>query len=73
MTQARPSSTGALVGAISILRGGLTLELSPCARIAPDGDPRSCREDLVASRDRTRYPCRSQHHRAMVLHVAQPA
>ena len=26
-----PSSTGALVGAVSVLRGGLALELSPCA------------------------------------------
>src|SRR5580704_6281646 len=30
-----------LVGTVSVLRGGLTLELSPCARIAPGGDPLS--------------------------------
>ena len=72
MTQARPSSTGALWARFRFSVVGSLLS-SPPARIAQDGDPRSCREDLVASRDPTRYPCRSQHHRTMVLHVAQPA
>src|SRR5271167_1653205 len=45
-----------LVGAVSVLGGGLALELSPCARIAWARAPLSCREDLVASRDRARFP-----------------
>src|SRR5262249_32967841 len=41
-----------LVGTVSIFRGGLALELSPCARSAWARTWRACREDLVASRDR---------------------
>src|ERR1700678_2879473 len=51
------------LGAVSILRGGLALELSPCARNAPGSAPLSCREDLVASRDWARCPSRAQHDR----------
>ena len=61
------------VGAVSVLRGGLALELSPCARIAPGSDPLACRKDLVASCDGTRCPRRGRHHRAVVLHGAPPA
>ena len=62
-----------LVGAVSVLRGGLALELSPCARSAQDSHPLPCRQDLVTSRDRTRCPFRGRHHRALVLHGAPPA
>ena len=34
---------------------------SPPARSASDDDPLPCREDLVASRDRARYPSCAQH------------
>src|SRR5271155_4699365 len=60
------------LGAFSILRGGLALELPPCAWSASDDDPLSCREDLVASRDRARRPFRAQHDRELVLHGAAP-
>src|SRR5271165_4264148 len=62
-----------LMGAVSVLRGRLTLELSPCARSAPSSNPLSCREDLVASCDRTRCQRRGRYHRALVLHGAAPA
>ena len=73
MTQTRPSSTGALLGVLSILRGGFTLKLSPCARSAPDDDPLSCREDLVPSGDRMRRSIRRYYNRALVLHGAVSA
>src|SRR5271166_2518793 len=57
-----------LMGAVSVLRGRLTLELSPCARSAPSSNPLSCREDLVASCDRTRCQRRGRYHRALLLH-----
>ena len=56
MTQTHPQFDRRPVGAVSLLRGGLALELSPCARSAQDRHPLPCREDLVASRDRTRRP-----------------
>ena len=68
-----PQFNRSLVGAVSVLRGGLALELSPCTRIAPARNPLACREDLVASCDRARFPRRGQHHRALVLHGAPPA
>ena len=37
------------MGAVSVLGGGLALELSPRSRCAQDRDPLSCREDLVSS------------------------
>src|SRR5271165_3099527 len=68
-----PQFNRCLVGAVSVLRGGLALELSPCARIAPGSDPLSCRKDLVASCNGARCPRRGRHHRALVLHGAPPA
>jgi len=41
-----------LVGTVSVLRGGLALELSPRARSDRARNPCACREDLVASGDR---------------------
>ena len=73
MTRKRPSSTGRPVGTVPVLRGWLALELSPCTRIPPSRNSLACREDLVASRDRARFPCCGQHHRVLVLHGAPPA
>ena len=72
MTQTHPSSTGALWARFRFSVVGSLLS-SPPARIAPGSDPLSCREDLVASRDRARCPRRGRHHRALVLHGAPPA
>src|SRR5271168_915085 len=61
-----------LVGAIPVLHRGFTPELSPCARNAEGSHPPPCRQNLVASGDRTRCPFHGCHHRAVVLHGAAP-
>ena len=48
------------MGAVSILRGGLALELSPCARALKSAIRLPRRQDLVASRERTRCPVRGR-------------
>ena len=62
MIQSTPNSTGALSARFRFSVVGLLLS-SPPARSASDDDPLSCREDLVASRDRARCPSRAQHDR----------
>ena len=62
MIQSTPSSTGALWARFRFSVVGSLLS-SPPARSASDDDPLSCREDLVASRDRARCPSRAQHDR----------
>ena len=37
-----PQFDGRPLGAVSILRGGLAFELSPCSRCAQDSDPLPC-------------------------------
>ena len=72
MTQTRPGSTGALWARFRFSVVGPLLS-SPPACGAPGSDPFSCREDLVASCDRTRSQRRGRYHRALVLHGAAPA
>ncbi len=60
MIQSTPSSTGALWARFRFSVVGSLLS-SPPARSASDDDPLPCREDLVASRDRARYPSCAQH------------
>ena len=62
MIQPTPSSTGALWARFRFSVVGSLLS-SPPARSASGGDPLSCREDLVASRDRPRCPSRARHDR----------
>jgi hypothetical protein len=62
-----------LVGTVSIFRGGLALELSPCARSAWACAQLSCREGLVTSCDRARFPRRGRHHRTLLSQGAPPA
>ena len=72
MTPTNPSSTGALWARFRFSVVGSLLS-SPPARCAQDSHPLPCRQDLVASGDRTRRPFLGRHHRAVVLHGAAPA
>ena len=45
---------------------------SPPARRTQGGHPRPCRQDLVASGNRTRCSFHGCHHRAVVLHCTAP-
>ena len=73
MTQTHPSSTGALWARFRFSVVGSLLSSPPARGSLQTRDPLSCREDLVASRDRARCPRRGRHHRALVLHGAPPA
>ena len=72
MTPTNPSSTSATWARFRFSVVGSLLS-SPPARRAQNSHPRPCRQNLVASGDRTRCPSHGRHHRAVVLHGAEPA
>ena len=71
MTPTNSSSTGASWARFRFSIVGSLLS-SPPARNAEDSHPRPCRQNLVASGNRTRCPFHGCHHRAVVLHGAAP-